>query len=434
MDINSIILAAGKGKRMNSNLPKPLHKVAGKTLLLWLQETLKKASVSKNIFVLGHDSEKLTKHIQGEEYVIQKPQLGTGHAVKLTKDKFDRPETIIIVAYADTPFIEANTIKKMIDQIQNGFKISILGFETENPSGYGRLILNKKNEIIRIVEDSDADEEVKSITLCNSGVLAAKARDIFKFLDKVQLSNNGEYYLTDIISICSSQGSKVGYIISPEEELIGINNRADQAKAESFIQSKLIQKHLANGVTFFDPKSVYFDASAEIESDVIIEPNVFIGPNVKIESQSVIKAFSYLENCLIGENCSIGPYARIRPNTVIQENAKIGNFVEIKSSVIGKNSKVNHLSYIGDSSIGLESNIGAGTITCNYDGINKNKTTIGNNVFIGSNSSLIAPIKISDGSIVGAGSTISKDVKENSIAIERSIQKQFKKRNIKSKK
>ena len=434
MYINSIILAAGKGKRMNSNLPKPLHKVAGKTFLHWLKETLKKASVSKNIFVLGHNNEKLKKHIEGEEFVIQEPQLGTGHAVKLAKEKIKDHESLIIVAYADTPFIEADTIRKMINQIQNGFKISILGFKTNNPTGYGRIITEKNNEVIRIVEENDANKEIKSITLCNSGVLAGKASDIFEFLDQVELSNNGEYYLTDIVSICAKQGSKIGYIECLEEELIGINNRADQAKAENFIQDRLIQHHLLNGVTLLNPKSVYFDATAEIQKDVIIEPNVFIGPNVKIESQTVIKAFSYLENCSIGKECNIGPYARIRPDTVIENNARIGNFVEIKNSVIGENSKVNHLSYIGDTSIGLKSNIGAGTITCNYDGTNKNKTTIGNNVFIGSNTSLIAPIRINDGSIVGAGSTISKDVKENSIAIERSIQKQFKKRNIITKK
>ena len=428
MEIISIILAAGKGKRMNSLLPKPLHKVAGKTLLNWLEDTLVNASVKKKIFVIGHQNEILKEHIKDSEYVIQEPQLGTGHAVKLTKEKVKDLNSLIIVAYADTPFISSNTIKKMVTQIKNGFKISILGFKTNDPSGYGRIITNSNNQVLKIIEENDADEKVKKITLCNSGVLAGKASDIFDYIDQVKQSDNGEYYLTDVISICADRGSKIGYVQSWEEELIGINDRIDQSEAENIIQNKLIKKHLLNGVTLLNPNSVYFDATAEISKDVIIEPNVFIGPNVKIKSQTVVKAFSYLENCSIGEECTIGPYARIRPETEIKNNVRIGNFVEVKKSIISEGSKVNHLSYIGDTSIGLNSNIGAGTITCNYDGINKNKTTIGNNVFIGSNTSLIAPVNINDGSIVGAGSTITKDVDENSIAVERSNQKQFRKR------
>ena len=428
MEIISIILAAGKGKRMNSLLPKPLHKVAGKTLLNWLEDTLKSASILKRIFVLGHQNDLLKEHIKGSEYVIQEPQLGTGHAVKLAKEKVKDLNSIIIVAYADTPFISSNTIKNMVSQIKNGFKISILGFKTDEPSGYGRIITDSNNQVSKITEDNDADETVKKITLCNSGVLAGKASDIFKYLDQVKLSDNGEYYLTDIVSICAHLGSKVGYVQSLEEELIGINDRIDQSEAENIIQNKLIKKHLLNGVTLLNPSSVYFDATAEISKDVIIEPNVFIGSNVKIKSQTVIKAFSYLENCSIGEECTIGPYARIRPETEIKNNVKIGNFVEVKKSTIEDRSKVNHLSYIGDTSIGFNSNIGAGTITCNYDGFNKNRTTIGNNVFIGSNTALVAPININDGSIIGAGSTITKDVAEDSIAVERSSQKQFRKR------
>ena len=428
MEIVSIILAAGRGERMNSLLPKPLHKVAGKTLLNWLEDNLTSASILKKIFVLGHQNEILKEHIKGSEYVIQEPQLGTGHAVKLTKDKVKDINSLIIVAYADTPFISANTIKNMVSQIKNGFKISILGFKTDEPSGYGRIITDSNNQVSKIIEENDADEEDKKITLCNSGVLAGKANDIFEYLNQVKLSDNGEYYLTDIVSICVDLGSKVGYVESLEEELIGINDRTDQSEAENIIQNKLIKKHLLNGVTLLNPSSVYFDATAEISKDVIIEPNVFIGSNVKIKSQTVIKAFSYLENCSIGEECTIGPYARIRPETEIKNNVKIGNFVEVKKSIIEDRSKVNHLSYIGDTSIGFNSNIGAGTITCNYDGFNKNRTTIGNNVFIGSNTALVAPININDGSIIGAGSTITKDVAKNSIAVERSKQKQFRKR------
>ena len=426
MEIVSIILAAGRGKRMNSLLPKPLHKVAGKTLLNWLEDTLESASILKRIFVLGHQNEILKEYIKGSEYVIQEPQLGTGHAVKLAKEKVKNLNSIIIIAYADTPFIGANTIKKMVSQIKNGYKISILGFETDEPSGYGRIITDSNNQVSKIVEENDANEEVKKITLCNSGVLAGKASDIFEYLDQVKFSDNGEYYLTDIVSICAELGSKVGYVQSLEEELIGINDRADQSEAENIIQNKLIKKHLLNGVTLLNPNSIYFDANAEILKDVIIEPNVFIGPNVRIKSQTIIKAFSYLENCSIGEDCTIGPYARIRPETEIKNNVRIGNFVEVKKSIIGEGSKVNHLSYIGDTSIGLNSNIGAGTITCNYDGKRKNKTKILDGAFIGSNTALVAPIKIGKNSVVGAGSTLTKNVKNKSLSLTRSKQVEIK--------
>ena len=427
MEIISIILAAGKGKRMNSLLPKPLHKVAGKTLLNWLEDTLTSASIVKRIFVLGHQNEVLKEYIKDSEYVIQEPQLGTGHAVKLAKEKVKDLNSLIIVAYADTPFISSSTIKKMISQIKNGYKISILGFKTDEPYGYGRIVTDNNNQVSKIIEENDADKEVKKITLCNSGVLAGKAIDIFKYLDQVNLSDNGEYYLTDIVSICTKLGSKVGYVQSLEEELIGINDRIDQSEAENIIQNKLIKKHLLNGVTLLGSNSIYFDATAEISKDVIIEPNVFIGSNVKIKSQTVIKAFSYLENCSIGEECTIGPYARIRPETEIKNNVKIGNFVEVKKSKIEKGSKVNHLSYIGDASIGKNVNIGAGTITCNYDGKKKSKTIIKDNAFIGSNTSLIAPVIIGKNSLVGAGSSISKNVKDNNLALTRAEQKNLKK-------
>ena len=427
MEVVSIILAAGKGKRMNSDLPKPLHKIAGKSLMNWLEDSLDELKVSKKLYVLGYQSEKLIKSIGTTDYVIQEPQLGTGHAVNLTKDKIKNHESIIIIAYADTPFVPSDKIKKMISQIKNGYNISILGFVASNPKGYGRVVKNG-NEVIKIVEEVDIDEETKKINLCNSGILTGRACDIYNYLNKVKKSSNGEYFLTDIISLCVKDGSKVGLVSSPEEDLIGINDREDLSKAELIIQNRLRIQHMKNGVTMLDPKSVYIDASSKIQKDVTIEPNVFIGANVKIQSKTIIKSFSYLEDCFIGRNCSIGPFARIRPETEILENVKIGNFVEIKKSKINNNSKVNHLTYIGDTTIGTSSNIGAGTITCNYDGEQKHKTNIGNHVFIGSNVALVAPINIKDNSIVGAGSTLTKDVEENLIAVERSKQKQFKRR------
>ena len=434
MEIISIILAAGKGKRMNSSLPKPLHKVAGKSLLHWLEEGLDKALVSKKIFVLGDKSEILKQHIKNSDYVIQEPQLGTGHAVKIAGEKINDLNSIILIAYADTPFISPKTIKKLIKQIENGCKISILGFETDRPNGYGRIITNQNNQVLEIIEDREANEEVKKIKLCNSGILAGKAKDIFDYLGQVKLSNNGEYYLTDIVSICTNNKSKVGLVLGSFEELIGVNDRLDLSNAEKIIQEKLKNTLLSKGVTLVDPSSVYVSHNANISKDVIIEPNVFIGPDVKINSSTLIRSFSYLENCSIGKKCSIGPFARIRPETEIEDNVRIGNFVEVKKSKIKNNTKVNHLSYIGDALVGHDSNVGAGTTTCNYDGNNKHKTNIGNNVFIGSNSALIAPLTIKDNAIIAAGSTITKDVNANSIAVERSTQKEVKRRDLKFKK
>ena len=429
MEIISIILAAGKGKRMNSDLPKPLHKIAGKTLIGWLENSLDEVNVTKKIYVLGHQNEKLIKFIGTSDYIIQEPQLGTGHAVNLTKDKIKNHDSIIIIAYADTPFVPSNKIKKMISQIKEGYDISILGFIASNPKNYGRVVKNG-NEVIKIVEEVDTDVETKKINLCNSGILAGKAERIYNYLSQVKKSKSGEYFLTDIVSICASQGSKVGIVSSHEEDLIGVNDREDLSKAELIIQNRLRKQHMKHGVTMLDPSSVFIDASAKLNRDVTIEPNVFIGGNVEIKSKTIIKSFSYLEDCSIGKDCSIGPFARIRPETEIMNNVKIGNFVEVKKSKINKNSKVNHLTYVGDTAIGINSNIGAGTITCNYDGFKKHKTNIGNHVFIGSNVSLIAPLNIKDNSIIGAGSTISKDVEEDTIAVERSKQKKLKKRKI----
>ena len=274
----------------------------------------------------------------------------------------------------------SDKIKKMISQIKEGYDISILGFVASNPNGYGRVVKNG-NEVIKIVEEVDTNDETKKINLCNSGILAGRASNIYNYLNQVKKSSSGEYFLTDIISICVKNSSKVGLVLSSEEDLIGINDRADLSKAEIIIQNRLRTQHMKNGVSMLDPRSVYFDTSSKIQKDVTIEPNVFIGANVEIQSETIIKSFSYLENCFIGRNCSIGPFARIRPETEISNNVKIGNFVEIKKSKINNNSKVNHLTYIGDATVGTSSNIGAGTITCNYNGEQKHKTNIGNHVY-----------------------------------------------------
>lgn len=431
MEIISIILAAGKGSRMKSSLPKPLHQVTGKTLINWLLDSLKDLK-SKNIFVLGEKASELKDYLGEVETVIQKQQLGTGHAVKATKENIKNLDSIVLVAYADTPFVNSQTLEKLIKNIETGSKISILGFNTNNPSGYGRIITDEMSKVIEIIEERDANKENKRISLCNSGILAAKADDLFNYLEKIKITKNGEYYLTDIVKICKNMGHEISMVLGESDELLGINNKLDLTKAEKIKQDYMRKNALINGITLKDPNSVYFNYDTVIEEDVIIEQNVVFGPQVTIRKGSTIRSFSYLEECTIGQGCVIGPYARIRPKTILSENVKIGNFVEIKKSEIGKNSKINHLSYVGDTVIGENSNIGAGTITCNYDGASKHKTIIGDNSFIGSNTSLVAPLLIGNNATIGAGSTITKDVNNNSLAVERSIQKEIK--NFKSKK
>ena len=426
----SIILAAGKGSRMKSSLPKPLHKVTGRALIDSLLESLHNAGISENIFVLGHKNKEMKKHLGNINYVIQEPQLGTGHAVSLVKQKVKDMNSLMLICFADTPLVKPETFQKLLQSINSKNKLAILGFRTSHPNGYGRIITNKNNSVIRIVEQRDANQDDLKVTLCNSGILAGKACDIFDYLEKINIANNGEYYLTDIIKVCSDSGHTVKIILGDHKEFLGVNNRSDLAEVEKIFQQQLRTAALSNGVSMINPSTVYFSFDTKVESDVLIEPNVIFGDNVTVKKNSTIRAFSYLEDCIIGKGCTIGPYARIRPKTILSENVKIGNFVEIKKSEVGENSKVNHLTYIGDTKIGKDSNIGAGTITCNYDGVSKHITNIGNNSFVGSNTSLVAPVSIGDNTTIGAGSTITKDVKSNTLAIERSIQKEIKKRKI----
>ena len=435
MEVLSIILSAGKGSRIKSSKPKPLHNVAGKPLLGWITETLSKLKVKNNILIVGHKHEEILECFNNPNYIIQEPQLGTGHALKIAKDKLNNFNGIILVIFADTPFIEEKTIKSLIRNVSdNSVSMGILGFKTLNPKGYGRIIKGKRGFIDRIVEEKETDKITKKISLCNSGIVAIKSSVLKDNIDQIKQRKNSEYYLTDLVEILSKQNKKVSLTIGKEEEFLGINTMADLADAEKNIQNKLRAYFLSNGVTLKSPETVYFSHDTKIANDVIIEPNVIIGPAVKIGEGTIIKSFSYIEGCSIGNNCSVGPFARIRPDTIINENVRIGNFVEIKKSRINKNSKVNHLSYVGDTSIGKQSNIGAGTITCNFDAFSKHKTSIGDDVFIGSNSSLIAPITIESGAIIGAGSTISKNVAQNSLAVERSDQKIIKNKGLYSKK
>ena len=426
MNVISIILAAGKGKRMKSSIPKPMHDVAGRPLIDWLLASLNQIKIKEKVFVLGDQYNTIKNFLGKINFVIQKPQLGTGHAVKTAKKKIKILESIVLISYADTPFVNFKTFNKLIREVNKETPIAILGFISENPSGYGRIIKDDSENVIKIIEERDASKDILDLKLCNSGIMAVEGKKLFQYLDKIEVSKNGEYYLTDIVEICSQNNKKVKLVLGSEDEFFGVNNKNDLAKAEKIMQQKMRLYAMSTGVTLKDPDSVFFNHDTELESDVIIEPNVVFGQNVKIKKNTIIKSFSYLEGCQIGENSIVGPFARIRPGSILDQETKVGNFVEIKKSIIKKNSKISHLSYIGDTEINENSNIGAGTITCNYDGVSKHNTKIGKNVFIGSNSALIAPLTIGDGAIIGAGSTITKNVKQKTLAVERSKQRELK--------
>ena len=428
MDLAAVILAAGKGTRMNSNIPKVLHQIAGMPMLghvLQLTESLK----IKNPFVIvGHESDAVKSFIQKQginaSCIDQTEQLGTGNALKCAKESLKKFDGNLIVLYGDVPFIQNNTILSMLDRLKQGVDLSILGFNTPNPINYGRIIIGKGDEINEVVEEKDCSPSQKEIKMCNAGIYCGSSKLIFSLLSKLTNQNsNNEFYLTDIVRLAKEEGFKTCLVETTPFETQGINSRLDLANAEVYYQKQLREKALNNGVTLINPRTIYLSYDTVIRKDTVIHPNVIFGPSVQIETNVEIFSFSHLEGCRIAQGSKIGPFARIRPDTRIEENVKIGNFVEVKNSVFKKGSKANHLSYIGDAQVGSKSNIGAGTVFCNYDGVSKHFTEIGENAFIGSNSSLVAPLKIGSNTLVGSGSVITRDVPNNALAISRPAQK-----------
>lgn len=423
-DIILVTLAAGNGTRMKSVIPKPLHKIAGQTILEHSFECVKNLLVKKKIIIASDDLITQGGNILNEsQIVIQTEKLGTGHAVmQCIDDLYDNCN--VVINYGDTPFVKPETIAQMLEKLNNGWDIIVLGSHIADISQkYGRLITNGE-DLVEIIEYKDANEEVRASNFCNSGIIVANGKILKQSLAEIKPNNaSGEYYLTDIIKIAKDSSHKATFVKCEENEVMGINSRIDLAIAEGHFQQILRKKHLENGVTMLDPASVYFSFDTIIENDVILENNIHFGLGVCVKNGTIIKAFSHLEKCKVGNNCVIGPFARIRPNTILQNSVHIGNFVEIKASELSEGVKANHLTYIGDAKIGEKTNIGAGTITCNYDGFEKHKTQIGSNVFVGSNTCFIAPINVEDSAITAAGSVISKNVPKNAIAIERSEQK-----------
>lgn len=425
----TITLAAGLGTRMCSNMPKVLHPLGGRSMLAHVLALASELGSKDNIVVLGPELEENPEKIIPSEtparIFIQKDRNGTAHAVLSALDAFINHDGQIIVLYGDTPLLTVETLRKLRAQMDNGADIVVLGFEAADPTGYGRLVQNPDGSLAAIREHKDASDDEKTITLCNSGVFGFNGNRLPGLLERINNDNaNGEYYLTDTVELARADGLDVEIVTCDELEVLGVNSREQLSMAENIYQNRRRSEIMAGGATLLDPTSVYFSYDTQVGRDVLIEPNVFFGPGVSIADNVHIKAFCHFEQTTIGRGAAIGPYARLRPAAEIGENAKVGNFVEIKKSKVEEGAKVSHLTYIGDARIGKNANIGAGTITCNYDGFNKHFTDIGEGAFIGSNSALVAPIKIGDGAFVGSGSVVTRNVAPNSLAVSRAKQTQ----------
>ncbi|MHC5307146.1 bifunctional UDP-N-acetylglucosamine diphosphorylase/glucosamine-1-phosphate N-acetyltransferase GlmU [Bartonella sp. LJL80] len=422
----SVILAAGEGTRMKSSLPKVLHKIAGLPLVCHVVRQMQSVGSARLAVVVGRGGEQVSaavKEFEPDALIFeQKDRLGTAHAVLAARSALKENYDDVLIAFGDTPLIQRSSLEQARHQLADGADIVVMGFETDNPFGYGRL-LQQDGKLIAIVEEKDATNIERDITFCNGGLMALRGKLALDLLDKIDNNNSkNEYYLTDIVSIASKQGMDVRAIEVPFDNVIGINNRLELAEADALWQRRRANELLLAGVTMLKPDSVYLSYDTVIEADVIIEPNVYFGPDVHVSKGAIIHAFSHLEGAEVGENAEVGPYARLRPGANLQRSSKVGNFCEVKQSNIGEGAKVNHLTYIGDADIGARANIGAGTITCNYDGFNKWKTVIGENAFIGSNSALVAPVEIGQGAYVASGSVVTKAVPADSVAFARSHQ------------
>ena len=425
MAFAAVILAAGKGTRMNSDLPKALHKVAHASLLEHTLRSCAPLKPEKTILVVGHEAEqvrKAAKAIDPEiEVVMQNEQLGTGHALAQASEALAGFEGDIVVLYADTPFISAATMSA-IKEKRHSSDLVVLGFHAQDPAKYGRLI-TEGEDLTRIVEFKDANETERAITLCNSGVMAGPAALLLSLVAHLKNDNaSGEYYLTDCIALAKDQGHSAQVVICEESETLGVNSRHDLAQAEAIFQDRMRAYFLEAGVNMFAPETVYFSHDTVIGRDAVIEQNVIFAPNCTVESGAIIRAFSHLEGAHVSRGAVVGPYARLRPGAEISEEGKIGNFVEIKNAQIGEGAKVNHLSYVGDATVGQGANIGAGAVTCNYDGVMKHHTDIGENAFIGSSTMMVAPVTIGKNAMTASGSVITKNVPDDALALGRADQ------------
>ena len=424
----SYILAAGDGKRMKSQLAKPLHEVGGKPMLGWVIDTAMTAGSDKVSVVTSpkHDQIEnfLASRYDSVTAVKQSEPLGTGHAAQTALASLGEADQPVLVLFGDTPLITAETCQRLAQKIVDGADICVLGFEADNPTGYGRLKTDDSGALIAIIEEADASQDEKGISRVNAGVMAFSADVANHYLSQLSCDNaQAEYYLTDLVEIGVKNACNITCIMAEQREVQGVNSRQDLALVEDALQERLREAAMAMGATLRAPETIFLSEDTIIEQDVIIEQHVVIARGCQLKQGAHVKAFCHLEGAIVGADAVIGPYARLRPGTELGQNVKIGNFVETKKAVFEDGAKANHLSYVGDAHVGAKANIGAGTITCNYDGYDKFKTEIGNGAFIGSNSALVAPVTIGEGAIIGAGSTISKDVADNDLALTRAPQK-----------
>lgn len=425
MAVSFIILAAGMGSRMNSDIPKVLHHVAAAPLLHHALNAARALEPSRIVVVTGHGTAEVTKSAQSfdpaVECVLQDPQLGTAHAVDMAAPLLADFAGDAIVLYGDTPFIRPETLQAMLDA-RARHAVVVLGFEAKDPGRYGRLVANGDN-LEKIVEYKDATDEERSLTLCNSGVLCASAKLMFELIARVENNNAAqEYYLTDLPELARAQGLSAGIVTCDESETLGVNTRAQLAEAEAAFQSRARAEALDNGVTLAAPETVFFALDTHVGRDAIIGPNVIFGPAVTIESGAEVKAFCHLEGCHISRGATVGPFARLRPGAELAEDVHVGNFVEIKNAILDEGVKVGHLTYIGDADIGEFTNIGAGTVTCNYDGVMKHRTKIGKRAFIGSDTMLVAPVTVGNDALTASGSVITENVPDEALAVGRAKQ------------
>jgi bifunctional UDP-N-acetylglucosamine pyrophosphorylase/glucosamine-1-phosphate N-acetyltransferase len=422
----TIVLAAGEGTRMRSAKPKVLHPLAGQSLLAHVLEAAPKGEGAALAVVLGPDHgavEAEVRRVRSDAVTcIQRERLGTAHAVLAAREAIARGADDLLVVFGDTPLISAATFARLRAPLHDGAALAVLGFRAKDPTGYGRLLV-EGGQLVGIREHADATAAERSITLCNAGVMAFDGKRALEIIEKIGNANSKrEYYLVDAVAIVRDLGLEAVVIETSEDEVRGINTKAQLAEAEAVMQARLRIAALDAGVTMIAPETVFLAADTSFGSDVTIEPFVVIGPGVSIADGAVIHSFSHIVQASIGKNASVGPYARLRPGTSLGDGARIGNFVETKAATLEAGVKVNHLAYIGDAHVGANANIGAGTITCNYDGFSKHKTEIGTGAFVGTNSSLVAPVKIGNGAYIGSGSVITKDVPDDALAVERSPQ------------
>ena len=423
----TIVLAAGKGTRMKSARPKVLHPIAGLSMLGHVLALAEQAGCARLAVVVGPGMDDVAaeagRRFPGAEIFVQRQQRGTADAVLAARDALRSHTGDVLVLYADTPLLTPDTLRRLMAALDAGANVAVLGFEAADPTGYGRLLTGSAGELVAIREHRDATETEQRVRLCNSGVLAFRAPDLLTILDRIGNGNaKGEFYLTDAVAIARADGRKAAVVVCPEAEVLGVNARDQLAAAEAIWQQRARREAMLAGVTMVAPETVWLSHDTRLGRDVRIEPNVLIGPGVVVEDGVEILANCHFEGATIGRGARVGPFARLRPGARLGADVHIGNFVEVKNVALGDGAKANHLSYLGDGSVGANANIGAGTIFCNYDGFNKSKTEIGAGAFIGSNTSLVAPVRVGAGAYIGSGSVITKDVPDDALALERSEQ------------